>query len=124
MHISVLKDELINNLNLKEDSIIVDGTLGYAGDSSIILERIKKGFLFAFDQDSEAIEYSTNVLNKIGTNFTIIKSNFVNLKQELNKRGIEKIDGAIFDLGVSSPQLDNGRRGFSYHEDARNLLSW
>ena len=119
MHISVLKDELINNLNLKEDSIIVDGTLGYAGDSSIILERIKKGFLFAFDQDSEAIEYSTNVLNKIGTNFTIIKSNFVKLKQELNKRGIEKIDGAIFDLGVSSPQLDNGRRGFSYHEDAR-----
>lgn len=119
MHISVLKDELINNLNLKEDSIIVDGTLGYAGDSSIILERIKKGFLFAFDQDSEAIEYSTNVLNKIGTNFTIIKSNFVNLKQELNKRGIEKIDDAIFDLGVSSPQLDNGRRGFSYHEDAR-----
>ena len=119
MHISVLKDELINNLNLKEDSIIVDGTLGYAGDSSIILERIIKGFLFAFDQDSEAIEYSTNVLNKIGTNFTIIKSNFVNLKQELNKRGIEKIDGAIFDLGVSSPQLDNGRRGFSYHEDAR-----
>ncbi len=119
MHISVLKDELINNLNLKEDSIIVDGTLGYAGDSSIILERIKKGFLFAFDQDSEAIEYSTNVLNKIGTNFTIIKSNFVNLKLELNKRGIEKIDGAIFDLGVSSPQLDNGRRGFSYHEDAR-----
>ena len=119
MHISVLKDELINNLNLKEDSIIVDGTLGYAGDSSIILERIKKGFLLAFDQDSEAIEYSTNVLNKIGTNFTIIKSNFVNLKQELNKRGIEKIDGAIFDLGVSSPQLDNGRRGFSYHEDAR-----
>ena len=119
MHISVLKDELINNLNLKEDSIIVDGTLGYAGDSSIILERIKKGFLFAFDQDSEAIEYSTNVLNKIVTNFTIIKSNFVNLKQELNKRGIEKIDGAIFDLGVSSPQLDNGRRGFSYHEDAR-----
>lgn len=119
MHVSVLKDELINNLNLKEDSIIVDGTLGYAGDSSIILERIKKGFLFAFDQDSETIEYSTNVLNKIGTNFTIIKSNFVNLKQELNKRGIEKIDGAIFDLGVSSPQLDNGRRGFSYHEDAR-----
>jgi len=119
MHISVLKDELIDNLNLREDSIIVDGTLGYAGDSSIILERIKKGFLFAFDQDSEAIEYSTNLLNKIGTNFTIIKSNFVNLEEELNKRGVEKIDGAIFDLGVSSPQLDNKERGFSYHEDAR-----
>jgi len=119
MHISVLKKELIENLNLKEDSIIVDGTLGYAGDSSIILERIKKGFLFAFDQDSEAIEYSTKLLSKIGTNFTIIKSNFVNLKDELNKRGIKKIDGAIFDLGVSSPQLDNKERGFSYHEDAR-----
>ena len=119
MHVSVLKDELIDNLNLKEDSIIVDGTLGYAGDSSIILKRIKKGFLFAFDQDSEAIEYSRKVLESIGDNFTIIKSNFVNLKEELNKRGIEQIDGAIFDLGVSSPQLDNKERGFSYHEDAR-----
>ena len=119
MHISVLKDEVIENLNLKEDSIIVDGTLGYAGDSSIILERIKKGFLFAFDQDSEAIEYSRKKLESIGDNFTIIKSNFVNLKEELNKRGIERIDGAIFDLGVSSPQLDNKERGFSYHEDAR-----
>lgn len=119
MHISVLKDEVIENLNLKEDSIIVDGTLGYAGDSSIILERIKKGFLFAFDQDSEAIEYSKKKLESIGNNFTIIKNNFVNLKEELNKRGIEHIDGAIFDLGVSSPQLDNKERGFSYHEDAR-----
>lgn len=119
MHISVLKDELIDNLNLREDSIIVDGTLGYAGDSSIILKRIKKGFLFAFDQDSEAISYSRKVLESIGNNFTIIKSNFVNLKEELNKRGIEQIDGAIFDLGVSSPQLDNKERGFSYHEDAR-----
>ena len=119
MHISVLKDELIDNLNLKENSIIVDGTLGYAGDSSIILERIKKGFLFAFDQDSEAIEYSRKKLESIGDNFTIIKSNFVNLKEELNKRGIKQIDGAIFDLGVSSPQLDNKERGFSYHEDAR-----
>ena len=119
MHISVLKDELIENLNLREDSIIVDGTLGYAGDSSIILKRIKKGFLFAFDQDSEAIEYSRKKLESIGDNFTIIKSNFVNLKEELNKRGIKQIDGAIFDLGVSSPQLDNKERGFSYHEDAR-----
>ena len=119
MHISVLKDELIENLNLREDSIIVDGTLGYAGDSSIILKRIKKGILFAFDQDSEAISYSRKVLESIGNNFTIIKSNFVNLKEELNKRGIEQIDGAIFDLGVSSPQLDNKERGFSYHEDAR-----
>lgn len=119
MHISVLKDELIANLNLREDSIIVDATLGYAGDSSIILERIKKGFLFAFDQDNEAIEYSTKVLEKIGSNFTIIKSNFVNFEEKLNEQGITEIDGAIFDLGVSSPQLDNKERGFSYHEDAR-----
>lgn len=119
MHISVLKDEVIENLNLKEDSIIVDCTLGYAGDSSEILKRIKKGFLFAFDQDSKAIEYSTNRLNEIGTNFTIIKSNFVNLKEQLEKHNVHKVDGVLFDLGVSSPQLDEKERGFSFHEDAR-----
>ena len=119
MHISVLKEEVIENLNLKEDSIIVDCTLGYAGDSSEILKRIKKGFLFAFDQDSKAIEYSTNKLKEIGTNFTIIKSNFVNLKEKLEERNIKKVDGILFDLGVSSPQLDEKERGFSFHEDAR-----
>ena len=119
MHISVLKDEVINNLNLKEDSIIVDATLGYGGHSSSILERIKKGFLFAFDQDSEAIKYSTEFLKKFGTNFTIIKSNFANMKEELESLGISEVDGVIFDLGVSSPQLDTDTRGFSYHLDAR-----
>ena len=119
MHISVLKDEVIENLNLKEESIIVDCTLGYAGDSSEILKRIKKGFLFAFDQDSKAIEYSTNKLNEIGTNFTIIKSNFVNLKEKLLEHNVKKVDGFLFDLGVSSPQLDEKERGFSFHEDAR-----
>lgn len=119
MHISVLKDEVIENLNLKEDSVIVDCTLGYAGDSSEILKRIKKGLLFAFDQDSKAIEYSTNRLNEIGTNFTIIKSNFVNLKEQLEKHNVHKVDGVLFDLGVSSPQLDEKERGFSFHEDAR-----
>ena len=119
MHISVLKDELIDNLNLKEDSIIVDCTLGYAGDSSTILKKIKKGFLFAFDQDSEAIKFSTDVLSKIGTNFTIIKSNFVHLEEELKKRDVKEVDGFVFDLGVSSPQLDEKERGFSYHEDSR-----
>ena len=118
-HISVLLNESISSLNLKENSIIVDCTLGYGGHSSNILNRIKKGFLFAFDQDSEAIRHSTDRLNAIGTNFTIIKSNFVHLKKELNERGIEKVDGVLFDLGVSSPQLDDGVRGFSYHEDAR-----
>lgn len=118
-HFSVLLKESIAALNLKEDSIIVDCTLGYGGHSSYILQRIKKGFLFAFDQDSEAIRHSTNRLSAIGTNFTIIKSNFVNLKSELEKQGITEVDGILFDLGVSSPQLDDASRGFSFHEDAK-----
>lgn len=118
-HISVLLEESISSLNLNESSIIVDCTLGYGGHSSNILARIKKGFLFAFDQDSEAIRHSTDRLKTIGTNFTIIKSNFVNLEIELKKRGITEVDGILFDLGVSSPQLDDAERGFSYHEDAR-----
>lgn len=117
-HISVLLNESISSLNLKENSIIVDATLGYGGHSSSILDRIKKGYLFAFDQDSEAIRHSTDRLSKIGTNFTIIKSNFKNMKEELNKRNIYKVDGVLFDLGVSSPQLDEKERGFSFHEDA------
>ena len=118
-HISVLLQESISSLNLKENSIVVDATLGYGGHSSNILERVNKGYLFAFDQDSEAIRYSTDRLNKIGTNFTIIKSNFVNMKEELNKRDINKVDAVLFDLGVSSPQLDDESRGFSFHNDAR-----
>lgn len=119
MHISVLLEEAVNSLNLNEDSIIVDATLGYGGHSSKILERIKRGHLFAFDQDSEVIPYSTNRLNAVGTNFTIIKSNFINMKNELLNLGITKVDGVLFDLGVSSPQLDNSDRGFSYHNDAK-----
>ena len=118
-HISVLLEESISSLNLNESSIVVDCTLGYGGHSSSILARIKKGFLFAFDQDSEAIRHSTDRLSAIGTNFTIIKSNFVNLKEELARRGIDKVDAVLFDLGVSSPQLDDAKRGFSYHEDAK-----
>ena len=118
-HISVLLEESISSLNLNDSSIIVDCTLGYGGHSSNILARIKRGYLFAFDQDSEAIRHSTNRLNAIGTNFTIIKSNFVNLKQELENREVTEVDGILFDLGVSSPQLDDASRGFSYHEDAR-----
>ena len=118
-HISVLLQESISSLDLKENSIVVDATLGYGGQISNILERVNKGYLFAFDQDSEAIRYSTDRLNKIGTNFTIIKSNFVNMKEELNKRDINKVDAVLFDLGVSSPQLDDESRGFSFHNDAR-----
>lgn len=118
-HISVLLEESISALNLKEDSIVVDCTLGYGGHSSYILQRIKRGKLFAFDQDSEAIRHSTSRLSSIGTNFTIIKSNFVNLQEKLAELGITKVDSILFDLGVSSPQLDEKERGFSYHEDAR-----
>lgn len=118
-HVSVLLQESISSLNLLENSVVVDATLGYGGHSSNILERISKGYLFAFDQDSEAIRYSTDRLSSIGTNFTIIKSNFVNMKEELEKRGINKVDAVLFDLGVSSPQLDDESRGFSFHNDAR-----
>ena len=118
-HISVLLNESISSLNLKVNSIIVDATLGYGGHSSNILDRIKEGYLFAFDQDSEAIRHSTDRLSKIGTNFTIIKSNFVNMKEELQKLNVSKVDGILFDLGVSSPQLDDSERGFSYHNDAK-----
>ena len=119
MHYSVLLEESIKHLNLKENSVIVDCTLGYAGHSSKVLKEIKKGFLFAFDQDDEAIKYSKEKLDKIADNYEIIRSNFVNLKEELNKRNVNEVDGILYDLGVSSPQLDNKERGFSFHADAR-----
>ena len=118
MHKSVLLEEAINGLNIKDGLIYVDCTLGYAGHSGKILEKNKKGWLYAFDQDEEAILFSNKKLSSIGSNFEIIHSNFVNLKSELNKRGINKVDGILFDLGVSSPQLDNKERGFSYNKDA------
>lgn len=118
MHKSVLLDSCLEYLNLHNDSVIVDCTLGYGGHSSKILEKVKNGFLYCFDQDIEAINYSKERLNKVATNFEIIKSNFVNLKSELNKRGIDKVNGILFDLGVSSPQLDEDYRGFSFHKDA------
>ena len=118
-HISVLLNESISSLNLKENSVIVDATLGYGGHSSNILDRINKGYLFAFDQDSEAIRHSTDRLSRVGTNFTIIKSNFVHMKKEVEKLGVSEVDGVLFDLGVSSPQLDDVERGFSFHNDAK-----
>lgn len=118
MHKSVLLYECLEYLNLKDDSIIVDCTLGYGGHSSYILNMIKNGFLYAFDQDLEAINYSDERLKKVASNYEIIKSNFVNLKDELSNRNITKVDGILFDLGVSSPQLDEDYRGFSFHKDA------
>ena len=117
-HISVLLDEAIDSLNLHDNGVYVDATLGYGGHSSQILKKVKRGYLFAFDQDSEAIRHSTSRLSSIGTNFTIIESNFKNLKKELNERNITSVDGILFDLGVSSPELDESTRGFSFHKDA------
>lgn len=117
MHISVLLMESIDGLSIKEDGVYVDCTLGYAGHSSEILKRISKGWLFAIDQDSDAIEYSQKKLKEIGSNFTIINSNFSNIKEELEKRGVSFVDGILFDLGVSSVQLDEDERGFSYRHD-------
>ena len=119
MHKSVLLEECLEYLNLKDSSIIVDCTLGYGGHSSRILKEIKRGFLFAFDQDEEAITYSKNRLNQISDNYEIIKSNFENIKNELNKRNVKKVNGILYDIGVSSPQLDETERGFSFHKDAR-----
>lgn len=118
MHKSVLLNEVIDNLNLNEKSVIVDCTLGYAGHSSAILNKIEKGYLYAFEQDEEAIKNSEKRLEKISNNFKIINSNFVNIKEKLNELGINEVDGILYDLGVSSPQLDEQERGFSYHKDS------
>lgn len=117
MHKSVLLDETIAGLNIKEDGIYIDCTLGYGGHSEAILKRIKRGWLFAFDKDTLAINYSYERLSKIGNNFELINNNFSKLKEELLKRNIDKVDGIIFDLGVSSPQIDEKLRGFSYMKD-------
>ncbi|MBP3920280.1 MAG: 16S rRNA (cytosine(1402)-N(4))-methyltransferase RsmH [Bacilli bacterium] len=119
MHKSVLLDECLEYLNLDDTSIIVDCTLGYGGHSSNILKKIKRGFLFAFDQDEEAINFSRSRLDEISDNYCIIKSNFVNLKSELSKKNVTMVNGILYDLGVSSPQLDEEERGFSFHKDAK-----
>lgn len=119
MHKSVLLEESIDGLNIKEDGVYVDCTLGFGGHSSEILKRLKKGLLIAIDQDDMAIKTSKERLSKISDNYEIIKCNFVRMKEELLKRGISKVDGILFDLGVSSPQLDIDERGFSYHHDAK-----
>ena len=115
-HYSVLKNEAIDGLQIKEDGIYVDATLGYAGDASEILKRIKRGKLFAFDRDEEALKYSDEVLQKLGNSYTLIHSDFVHMKEKLQELGIDKVDGILFDLGVSSPQLDENR-GFSFMRD-------
>ena len=118
-HYSVMCNEIIDSLNIKPDGIYVDATLGYAGMSSKILEKLnEKGLLIGIDQDREAREYSNKVLSGIGNNYKILDINFCDLKEKLEELEIPKIDGIIFDLGFSSPQIDDEKRGFSFMRDA------
>ncbi|QVK19958.1 16S rRNA (cytosine(1402)-N(4))-methyltransferase RsmH [Mycoplasmatota bacterium] len=117
-HISVLLNEAIENLNIKTDGIYVDCTLGGGGHSSEILKKITNGHLYCFDQDDYAIEVAKEKLSKISNNYTIIRSNFVNIKEKLKELGIERVDGILYDLGVSSFHFDIPERGFSYHLEA------
>lgn len=118
-HYSVMCNEIIDSLQIKKDGIYVDATLGYAGMSSKILERLgENGLLIAIDQDEEARKYSDEILKNIGGNYKIINSNFVELKNILKELNISKVDGIIFDLGFSSPQIDDDKRGFSFMSDA------
>ena len=118
MHYSVLLKESIDGLNIKDGGTYVDCTLGYAGHSKVILGKNKKGKLFAFDEDENAVNYSKDALSSIGDNFTIFKENFANLKETLEKENIFKVDGFLFDLGFSSPQIDDAKRGFSFKLNA------
>jgi 16S rRNA (cytosine1402-N4)-methyltransferase len=117
-HITVLKEEAVDYLNIKEDGIYVDMTLGGGGHSSLILSKLKNGHLYSFDQDKYAIERATPRLKAISDNFTIINSNFEFIKEELARLNITHIDGVLYDLGVSSFQFDMEERGFSYNLDS------
>lgn len=112
-HISVLLNEAIDYLNIKEDGIYVDATLGFAGHSSEILKKIPKGYLLAFDKDIDAINYSREKLININNNFEIFNTGFINIKEKVNEK-YPKVDGILFDIGVSSVEIDEQNRGFSY----------
>ncbi len=117
-HVSVLLNEAINALNIKEDGTYVDLTLGRGGHSKEILKKLKNGHLFAFDKDEEAINESKENLKDYLKKVTIIRDDFRNFKKDLDQLGIKKVDGILLDLGVSSPQFDEGNRGFSYRENS------
>jgi len=118
-HVSVLPDECMEGLNIKPDGIYADGTTGGGGHSYLIASRLSdKGRLICIDRDDDALEAAGKRLAPLGKNITFVKNNFSRIKEVLEDLGIEKIDGILFDLGVSSYQLDNGERGFSYMTDA------
>ncbi|KYG59053.1 16S rRNA (cytosine(1402)-N(4))-methyltransferase RsmH [Planococcus maritimus] len=118
-HTTVLLHETVDGLNIRPDGIYVDCTLGGAGHSEYLAEQLSdQGHLYCFDQDATAIEHAKEKLKNHLHKITFIHANFKYLKEELEKHGVEKVDGILYDLGVSSPQLDTPERGFSYHHDA------
>ena len=117
-HIPVLLNEVIANLNIKSDGVYLDFTIGRGGHSSHILSKLDKGYLIGFDQDITAIKESEINLSKINDKFTLIHDNFRHFEKTLEEKNITYVDGILMDLGVSSPQFDEGSRGFSYKEDA------
>ena len=118
-HIPVLLKEVIDGLNIKPSGIYVDLTVGRGGHSSEILSRLKEGYLIAVDQDEDAIVASQKRLSQISDHFVIVRSNFAEIETILAEQNVSEVDGILMDLGVSSPQFDNGERGFSYNADAR-----
>ena len=118
-HYSVLLEEAVEGLNIKEDGIYVDCILGGAGHSLEILKKLTTGKLYAFDQDNVALENAKIKLSEYADKVVFIKSNFENLKEKLAEQNVYEVDGVLYDLGVSSPQLDTPERGFSYNYDTR-----
>ncbi|MCI1931349.1 MAG: 16S rRNA (cytosine(1402)-N(4))-methyltransferase RsmH [Clostridia bacterium] len=117
-HVSVLLNECINGLNIKENGIYVDGTLGGGGHSYKIAEKLTSGKLIGIDQDINAIEAAGKKLEQFKDKITLVHDNFSNIKAIMKNLGIEKVDGFLLDIGVSSYQLDEAKRGFSYMQDA------
>ena len=118
-HIPVLLNESIEGLDVKKDGVYVDLTLGRGGHSKEILKRLTSGRLICFDKDETAIVESKQNLQEFTGKFTIIHDDFRNFRKHLDKLKIEKVDGILADLGVSSPQFDDATRGFTYKEDSR-----
>lgn len=121
-HETVLLNETVDGLNIRPDGVYVDCTLGGAGHSSLILEKLdERGHLYSFDQDITAINNAAELLKEEVDKgkITFVHTNFRNITSALNELGVHKVDGIMYDLGVSSPQLDITERGFSYHKDAR-----
>lgn len=117
-HVSVLLEECIKYLNIRDDGVYVDGTLGMGGHSEAIASRLTTGRLIGIDRDDRALAFAGQRLARFGSRVTLMKGNFGDLGDILDRAGVDCVDGMLFDLGVSSPQLDNAERGFSYMKDA------